>query len=67
MEKIMADPRPMRQLSAADRSIFDMMEKKMSRVRFCEDEVLDELSTDAWLQMLIQNARSLGKILKIGR
>jgi hypothetical protein len=50
-KKMMADPRPLGQQSVAERSLFDMMEKKMSRVRGCEDEALDELSADAWLQM----------------
>jgi hypothetical protein len=35
-EKMMADPRLLKQQSAAERSIFDMMEKKMGKVRDCE-------------------------------
>jgi hypothetical protein len=50
-KKMMADPRPLGQQSVAERSLFNMMEKKMSRVHGCEDRVLDDLSADAWLQM----------------
>ena len=50
-KKMMADPRPIGQQSAADRSIFDMMDKKMQEVDACEQDSLTELSADAWLKM----------------
>jgi hypothetical protein len=50
-EKMMADPRPIGQQSAGERSIFDMMEKKMAELDGCKAETLNELSADAWLQM----------------
>jgi hypothetical protein len=50
-EKLMADPRPIGQFSASERSISDMMQKKMSVINGCENNTLDELSGDAWLQM----------------
>ena len=50
-KRMMADKRPMGQQSASDRSMFDMMSKKMSEVRVCEDQQLIQLSAKAWLQM----------------
>ena len=50
-EKITADPRPIGQLSTAERSIFDKMLKKMSVMHNCENETLDKLSGSAWLQV----------------
>jgi len=42
----------------AERSLFDFMEKKMQKIYWCEDN---------GCKCSIQNARSLGKILKIDR
>ena len=39
------------QYSTAERSIADMMEKKMSKMHSCESEALSKLSGSAWLQM----------------
>jgi len=50
-EKITADPRPIGQLSMAERSIFDKMLKNMSVMHNCENENLDKLSGSAWLQV----------------
>jgi hypothetical protein len=65
--KMMADPRPMRQLSAADRSIFDMMEKKCRGCAIAKMRLSTNSARMHGSKCSIQNARSLGKILKIGR
>ncbi len=49
-KKMMADPHPIGQLSAADRSLFDLMEKKMGEIRSCENNTVNTLSAEAWLQ-----------------
>jgi hypothetical protein len=50
-EKMMADPRPIGQQSATDRSLFDLMEKKMQGIHDCEKDNVNTLSAEAWLQM----------------
>ncbi len=50
-EKMMTDRRPIGQYSAAERSIADMMQKKMREVSDCDRVTLDKLSADAWLEM----------------
>jgi len=50
-EKIATDRRPMGQYSAAERSIVDMMLKKMREVSDCDRVTLDKLSADSWLEM----------------
>jgi hypothetical protein len=50
-KKMMADPRPIGQLSATDRSLFDLMEKKMQGTYSCEEAAIRTLSAEAWLQM----------------
>jgi len=49
-EKLNADPRPLGQYSAAERSIADKMHKKMVEMHSCETDALDKLSGGAWLQ-----------------
>jgi hypothetical protein len=50
-KKMMAEPRPIGQLSAADRSLFDLLDKKMQAIYGCEEDNVDTLSAEAWLQM----------------
>jgi hypothetical protein len=50
-KKMMVDPRLIGQQSAAERSLFDMMEKKMQKIHWCEDNNVNTLSAEAWLQM----------------
>jgi hypothetical protein len=50
-EKMMADPRPIGRQSATDRSLFDLMERKMQRIHACEEDSVNTLSAEAWLQM----------------
>ena len=47
--KMMADPRLHGELSAAERSISDMMHRKMSEMDSCEFNTLNELAGSAWL------------------
>jgi hypothetical protein len=50
-EKFAADPRPIGQYSPSERSIWEMLRKKMQATYDCELDTLDKLSGEAWLQM----------------
>ncbi len=50
-KKMMADQRPVPNQGTAERSLFDMMEKKMQKIDDCEEDNVNTLSAEAWLQM----------------
>jgi hypothetical protein len=51
-KKMVADPRhPVPTEGTAERSLFDLMQKKMAEMYSCEDNNVDTLSAEAWLQM----------------
>jgi len=44
-------PRPFPKEGTAERSIADLMQKKMHEVHECEEDTIRTLSAEAWLQM----------------
>jgi hypothetical protein len=50
-KNMMADLRHVPKQSTPERSLFDLMQQKMSELHACEDDAVGTLSAEAWLEM----------------